>query len=148
MGCYYSYVTHNPQAITTEDLFIRYPYKFTKTIYRMPYKKRFTREETRNYIFEEFIRQVLLDIIENNTIFVYNDLQRHEVSINKTEVTGELFEKLYKEGRFKLDYLKSNFVGHIISLQYNKIDKRRKTSRYVFLSGDLKSKRDKASEIW
>lgn len=144
---YYDYKSHNPQAVTTNDLFIRFPYKLRRTIYRMPYKTRFTKEETRDYIFEEFIRQVLLDIIDNDTIFVFNDLSKFAITVQKEEVSGEEFEKLYKEGRFNLDYLKSNFMGHFIRVYYDNMRLDRKRYKNVFLSGDLKARRDKASEI-
>lgn len=145
---HYEYEIHNPQAIKVNDLFIRYPYKLRRSVYRLPYKKRFTKEETRDYIYSEFMRQVLLDVIENNTVFVYNDIGRCTISIMKNEVKGELFEKLYREGRFDLDYLKSNFMGHFIMLYIDRIDNGKRMYKYVFLSGDLKTKRDKASEIW
>lgn len=143
----YDYISHNPQAVTTNDLFIRFPYKLRRSIYRMPYKTRFTKEETRNYIFEEFIRQVLLDIIDNDTIFVFNDLSKFAITMQKEEVSGEEFEKLYKEGRFNLDYLKSNFMGHFIRIYCDNMVIGRKHYKNVFLSGDLKTRRDKASEI-
>lgn len=113
----------------------------------MPYIKRFTKEETRDYIFEEFIRQILLDIIENDSIFVFNDSANFSVTIKKEEVTGDDFEKYYKEGRFDLDYLKSNFVGHFIKIHIDN-SRRKNIIKNIFLSGDLKKKRDKASEIW
>lgn len=144
----YKYKVHNPQAVTTSELFILFPYKLRRTIYRMPYKKRFTKEETRDYIFEEFIRQVLLDIIENNTIFVCNEIVKFSISIKKREVTGEAFEWLYKRGRFKLDYLKSNFMGHYLSIYIDNMYSGKRWWKNIFLSGDLKTKRDKASEIW
>lgn len=144
---YYNFKSHNPQAITTNELFISYPYKLRRTIYRMPYRNRFTKEETRDYIFEEFIRQILLDIIENDSIFVFNDSANFSVTIKKEEVTGDDFEKYYKEGRFDLDYLKSNFVGHFIKIHIDN-SRRKSIIKNIFLSGDLKKKRDKASEIW
>lgn len=143
---YYNFKSHNPQAITTNELFISYPYKLRRTIYRMPYRNRFTKEETRDYIFEEFIRQILLDIIENDSIFVFNDSANFSVTIKKEEVTGDDFEKYYKEGRFDLDYLKSNFVGHFIKIHIDN-SRRKSIIKNIFLSGDLKKKRDKASEI-
>lgn len=143
---YYNFKSHNPQAITTNELFISYPYKLRRTIYRMPYRNRFTKEETRDYIFEEFIRQVLLDIIENDTIFVFNEITKYSVTIKKDEVSGEYFEKHYKLGKFNLDYLKSNFMGHFIRVYIDNIGVR-SILKNVFLSGDLKAKRDKASEI-
>lgn len=143
---YYNFKSHNPQAITTNELFISYPYKLRRTIYRMPYRNRFTKEETRNYIFEEFIRQILLDIIENDSIFVFNDSANFSVTIKKEEVTGDAFERYYKEGRFDLDYLKSNFVGHFIKIHIDN-SRRKSIIKNIFLSGDLKKKRDKASEI-
>lgn len=114
MNAVYYYKIHNPQAIYTEDMFLSFKSKIRKTIYRLPYKKRFTRLETIHYVFEEFIRQVLLDIIENNTIFVFDDIAKFSVSIKKEEITGDQFQKLYKLGRFNLDYLKSNFIGHFL----------------------------------
>lgn len=144
---YYNFKSHNPQAITTNELFISYPYKLRRTIYRMPYRNRFTKEETRDYIFEEFIRQILLDIIENDSIFVFNDSANFSVTIKKEEVTGDAFERYYKEGRFDLDYLKSNFVGHFIKIHIDN-SRRKSIIKNIFLSGDLKKKRDKASEIW
>lgn len=143
---HYNFKSHNPQAIITNDLFIRFPYKLRRSIYRMPYIKRFTKEETRDYIFEEFIRQILLDIIENDSIFVFNDSANFSVTIKKEEVTGDDFEKYYKEGRFDLDYLKSNFVGHFIKIHIDN-SRRKSIIKNIFLSGDLKKKRDKASEI-
>lgn len=143
---YYNFKSHNPQAITTNELFISYPYKLRRTIYRMPYRNRFTKEETRDYIFEEFIRQILLDIIENDSIFVFNDSANFSVTIKKEEVTGDAFERYYKEGRFDLDYLKSNFVGHFIKIHIDN-SRRKSIIKNIFLSGDLKKKRDKASEI-
>ena len=113
MTRFYSFVKHNKHALVTKDLFIEFPYKIRRTIYRMPYIKRFNREETVNYIFEEFFRQVLLDVIENNTIFVHK-WGGFDITIQKQPVTGEYFEKMYKLGRFDLDYLKSNFTGHFI----------------------------------
>lgn len=146
----YNFKVHNPQAIATGDLFLNHTKLQRKTIYRMPYPKRFTREETRNYVFEEFMRQVLLDIIENNTIFVHNNLSRFHITISKKEVTGDAFLNFYKKNRFKLDYLKSNFTGHFIMMDITKYSNGRSFSflKNVFLSGDLKKKRDKASEIW
>lgn len=146
MSCYY-YKAHNPQAIFTSDLFINFKYKLRRTIYRMPYKNRFTKEETRDYIFDEFIRQVLLDIIENDIIFVFNDLAFFSIMIKKEDVTGDRFEKHYKLGRFDLDYLKSNFMGHFIKVHIDDSRRNRSYSKNLFLSGDLKKRRDKASEI-
>ena len=146
MGCYY-YKLHNPQAIETNDLFISFPYKLRRSIYRLPYKNRFTKEETRDYIFEEFIRQVLLDIIENDTIFVFNDLAFSTIMIKKDEITGEQFEKHYKSGRFNLDYLKSNFMGHFIKVHIDDSRRNKSYQKNLFLSGDLKKRRDKASEV-
>lgn len=146
MRCY-NFKSHNLQAITTNDLFIRFPYKLKRTIYRMPYKNRFTKDETRNYIFDEFIRQVLLDIIENDTIFVFNDLANFSLTIKKEEVTGDRFEKHYKSGRFDLDYLKSNFMGHFIKVYIDDLRRNKRFQKNLFLSGDLKKRRDKASEI-
>lgn len=142
----YSFVKHNKQAILTKDLFISFPYKLKRSIYRMPYKNRFTREETMYYIFEEYLRQVLLDIIENNTIFAYN-CHNHDITLTKESVTDEKFMEYYRQGRFDLDYLKSNFTGHFLVLRMNKVNGNLKYKN-VFLSGDLKSKRDKASEVW
>lgn len=142
----YSFVKHNHHALVTKDLFISFPYKLKRSIYRLPYKNRFTREETVYYIFEEYLRQLILDIIENNTIFAYN-CHNHEFTITKEPVTGEEFMKHYKLGKFDLDYLKSNFTGHFLVLRMNKNDGSSKY-RNIFLSGDLKNKRDKASEVW
>lgn len=146
MRCY-NFKAHNLQAVTTNELFIRFPYKLKRTIYRMPYKNRFTKEETRDYIFEEFIRQVLLDIIENDTIFVFNDLAFSTIMIKKDEITGEQFEKHYKSGRFDLDYLKSNFMGHFIKVYIDDSRRNKNYQKNLFLSGDLKKRRDKASEV-
>ena len=146
MRCY-NFKAHNLQAVPTNEVFIRFPYKLKRTIYRMPYKNRFTKEETRDYIFEEFIRQVLLDIIENDTIFVFNDLAFSTIMIKKDEITGEQFEKHYKSGRFDLDYLKSNFMGHFIKVYIDDSRRNKNYQKNLFLSGDLKKKRDKASEI-
>lgn len=120
MSACYNYAGHNPQALFTKDLFINFNYKFRKTIYRLPYKKRFTPEETRDYIFEEFIRQVLLDIINNNTIFAYRS-SSYEVLIQKKEFSEEAFKKLYNKGRFKLDCLRSNFTGHYIGVDIERV---------------------------
>lgn len=145
---YYNLKSHNPQAVVTNDLYIRYKNTRRKTIYRMPYTKRFTKEETRNYIFEEFIRIVLLDVIENNTIFVINERQDYSASIIKDFVTGDVFEELYKKGYFKLDYLKSNFTGCMLKIHFSKHCNKKEYWRNLFLSGDLKNKKDKSSEIW
>lgn len=144
----YDYVAHNPNALTTADLFIPFDKDIRKTIYRMPYKNRFNKDETRDYIFEEFMRTVLLDIIKNNTIFVFPSGVFKEAVIHKVAVTGETFEKLYKLGRFNLDYLKSNFTGHFLVMKIENTYSGKKMSRYVYLSGDLKTQKDKASEIW
>lgn len=144
----YSFVSHNPQAIKTSDLFVSFFKKNRTRIYRMPYKNRFTVEETRDYIFEEFIRLVLLDVIENNTIFVFPKRSLFQASIQKEAVTGERFKEKYKLGRFKLDYMKSNFTGHFLVMHIDKMTNGKHKYKSIFLSGDLKTKRDKASEIW
>lgn len=146
MSQWYSFVKHNKQALVTKDLFIEFPYKLRRSIYRMPYEKRFNKEETMYYVFEEYFRQVLLDIIENNTIFVHRCGNR-DITIQKVPVCGEEFEMYYKLGRFNLDYLKSNFTGHFIKFEFAK-NSSSKGFKNIFLSGDLKIKRDKASEIW
>jgi hypothetical protein len=145
---YYNLKSHNPQAVETNDLYIRFKNTRRKTIHRMPYLKRFTKEETRNYIFEEFIRTVLLDVIENNTIFVINERSDYHASIMKDFVSGEVFEKLYKKGYFKVDFLKSNFTGCILKMYFSKHSCKKEYWRQLFLSGDLKIKKDKSSEIW
>ena len=145
---YYDYVKHNPNALTTADLFIPFYKDIRRTIYRMPYKNRFTKDETRDYIFEEFMRTVLLDVIKNNTIFVFHSGVFKEATIYKVAVTGNTFERLYKLGRFDLDYLKSNFTGHFLVMKVENTYSKKTKSRYIFLSGDLKKEKDKASEIW
>lgn len=144
---FHPYKSHNSQALGTNDFYIIHECIPSVTIKRDPYKNEFTKEETRNYIYEEFMRQILLDVILNNDVFTHTT-PNAEFTINKEAITGDEFLKYYKKGSFKLDYLKSNFTGHFIRMPITRRSTGSLIFKSIFLSGDLKEKRDKASEIW
>lgn len=144
---FHPYRSHNPHSLGTNELFIIDECIPSVTIKREPYKKEFTKEETRNYIYDEFMRQVLLDVILNNDVFTYGN-RSLVLTIQKDEITGDEFLEYYKKGTFKLDYLKSNFTGHFVRMRLNRRSTGSLILKNVFLSGDFKKKRDKASEVW
>ena len=144
---YHPYRSHNPQSFGTEDLFIINECIPSSTISREPYKKELTNEQTRNYIYDEFMKLVLLDVLENNDVFVYEN-KTLEFTIQKDEITGDKFLEYYKKGAFKMDYLKSNFTGHFVRMRITRKSTGSLIFKNVFMSGYFRDLRDKMSELW
>lgn len=144
---FHPYRSHNPQSFGTEDLFIIHECIPSFTIKREPYKKELTKEQTRNYIYDEFMKLILLDVLENNDVFMYNT-KRLEFTIQKDEIKGDKFLEYYKKGVFRLDYLKSNFTGHFTRMRITRKSTGSLIFKNIFLSGYFRDLRDKMSELW
>lgn len=62
-------------------------------------------------MFRDVFHMILLDIVENNDIFVLPTKKYAEISMFVLE--GERFKRLYRFGAFKgLDYLATDFTAH------------------------------------
>ena len=108
-------------CITTLELFKRFnkkKLKLTKKIYNKDYKTD-SKLECAAKIFNYCLYLIILDIIENNVIFVLpsNFGKQSELSMKTFE--GDEFKKVYKLGKFRdVDFVMSNFRGHQIVYTY------------------------------
>ena len=72
-----------------------------------------------NRILSNTLYEILLDVIENNTIFTFS-IQNNEIAeifLDATE--DEEFKREYKRGRFnKIDFVKSNFTAYLPKMYY------------------------------
>lgn len=70
-----------------------------------------TQEELISRMFRDVFHMILLDIVENNDIFVLPTKKYAEISMGVIE--GEQFKRLYRHGAFQgLDYLATDFTAY------------------------------------
>lgn len=108
------------------------------------YKKYRRRHATAGCIFAACLHEILLDLIDNNVIFVAPCASNYtEISVDTIE--GEKFKDWYNKGVFRdLDYVKSGMKGHKITYKI-----RRKSSTlkcFVELDRKLEERLTKKSE--
>jgi hypothetical protein len=108
------------------------------------YRKYKRRHATAGCIFAACLHEILLDLIDNNVIFVAPCTSDYsELSVDTIE--GEKFKKLYNAGVFgDLDYVKSEMRGHTITY---KIKRKNSTLKcQVSLDNKLQERLTKKSE--
>lgn len=96
------------------------------------YKKYRRRHATAGCIFAACLHEILLDLIDNNVIFVTPCTTNYsELSIDT--IDGEKFKDWYKKGVFgDLDYVKSGMQGHKITYKI----RRKNSTLKCFVSTD------------
>ena len=106
-------------ALTAKDLFTKFDQKKLKQNL-----KEFPEPISTNpiwfitKIFRYFFYLVIVDIIENKTVFKFPRTSR--AYIEMLPVSGEQFVKARQNGAFQdVDFLTSNFTGYHLGLRYN-----------------------------
>lgn len=106
-------------AFSLDELFENFPYKklkitcnkceeITNNRHRQPLVKQ---------IFRECVKEVLNDVIDNNTTFILPLNGKVKCDIHMQKLQGEQFKALYKEGKWRdVDFLKSVFTGNQLGL--------------------------------
>lgn len=109
------------QAFSAEDLFIDLNDSYLKSIHvqRRLDRLQINRRELAGKIFKDCFYEILLDIIENNSIFVLPLISGNYAEIYMKSITGDDFKSYYKKGAFSnIDYVKSQFAGYRLSFLY------------------------------
>lgn len=98
------------------------------------YKKYKRRHATAGCIFAACLHEILLDLIDNNVIFVAPCTTNYtEISVDT--IDGDKFKDWYKKGLFgNLDYIKSGMRGHTITYKI----KRKHSTVKCFVNLDQK----------
>lgn len=102
------------------------------------YRKYKRRHATAGCIFAACLHEILLDLIDNNVIFVAPCTSDYsELSVDTIE--GENFKRLYNAGVFEdIDYVKSGMKGHRITY---KVRRKNRTAKYIVSLDDKLQKR-------
>lgn len=126
-------------SFNANDLFANFNIKHITTHHDVLKKHYKTREkkEMAVKVFLYAIYLILLDIIENNVIFVLPTSRRAQIQM--TPVSGERFKSARKNGKFKdVDFMESNFTGYQLEFQFKK---RNFTKRKpIYVNSKLKQK--------
>ena len=103
-------------ACNLNDIFVRFPYKSCKYLYRK-YKLQAERRKMVKQIFRVGVKLIIEDIIENNSTFKLPSLQYRGGEIHYEPVTGSEFEELRAKGKFAgIDFLETIFTGYQLYL--------------------------------
>lgn len=98
-------------ACTLNDIFVRFPYEKFKNIQLLPNKM--LRKQKVKQVFREGVRQILDDIVENNSTFKIQGIGYQGGEIHFEAIKGDEFKRLRKNGKFKnIDFLESLFTGY------------------------------------
>lgn len=112
------YLNH---CITTVELFKKWKknkVKLRSKQYLGEYKAD-TKLEFAAKVFIYCLYLVILDIIENNIIFVLPNNFGKQSELSMKTFSGEEFKRVYKLGKFRdVDFVMSNFKGHQIMYTY------------------------------
>lgn len=108
-------------SFENKDIFLGLDKNTTK---RRFLPERFKQEETRNIASEIFtycLYMILLDVINNNSIFVLPLYWGRYAELHLKEISEERFKELYNRGCFnEIDYVLSNFTAKVPVLTYKK----------------------------
>lgn len=108
-------------AFTAEDLFIDLNDKYlTQERLKTQMKlQKLNRREFAAKLFKECLYYVLLDIIENNSIFVLPLYSGNYAEIYLECIDGDLFKKMYNNGSFnQIDFVKTQFKAFRLMFLY------------------------------
>lgn len=93
------------------------------------------------YVFSQCLYEVLLDIIENNSIFVLPLRGKDFAEIFMKTIDGDTFKKMYNGGSFqRIDYVKSQFSGNRLMLGMSR--KSRQVDKCIYVDIQLQKKID------
>lgn len=103
-------------ACNLNEIFLRFPYEKCKNIMKN-FKTFNERRKLIKQVFRESVHLILIDIIDNNTIFTLPKLKSYSGEIRMSPTSGEEFIEARKNGKFsKIDFLESLFTGYSLNL--------------------------------
>lgn len=128
-------------AFTLDDVFLNFPYDKMKFNYKQAqkYANHNSKKILVKRIFQENVKMIIEDIIENNATFYLPVTGKVKANMHVKAFKDEEFKKLKKKGKWKgLDYLKSFFTGYQIVL--NMRTKGYDRTKPVYISGYLRDR--------
>lgn len=126
-------------AFTAEELYIGLNPKYLRSKRVRNCKVYPDRKKLASKVFNDCLREILFDIINNNVTFVVPLSFGEYGEIYMSEVDEEKFKEIYQRGGFQdIDFVKSEFKNYNIRYMYKTRSGYRSKPIYVY--GDLRTR--------
>lgn len=123
-------------AFNMKELFLNYKRKF-----KVPKRFKGDKKGAIIKVFTEHVKDVIDDIIDNNTEFILPTGKNRLTVMKMRRVDGESFKRLRKAGKFRdIDFLTTNFAGYEIVFEMFYADGRPRRRRTVYVDGKRKKR--------